>query len=60
MFCRVKANGADNVTLGGFRLDGIPGAAKVPPNEGGALILTPNRIVHVSAKDLGTGKEQEE
>lgn len=49
---------ADNVTLGRFRLDGIPPAPRGIPQIEVAFDIDANGIVHVSAKDLGTGKEQ--
>src|SRR5690606_40846945 len=49
---------ADNVTLGRFRLDGIPPAPRGVPQIEVAFDIDANGIVHVSAKDLGTGKEQ--
>ena len=48
----------DNKTLGQFRLDGIPPARRgIPPIEV-TFDIDANGIVNVSAKDLGTGKEQ--
>src|SRR5690554_5094985 len=49
---------ADNVTLGRFRLDGIPPAPRGIPQIEVAFDIDANGIVNVSAKDLGTGKEQ--
>lgn len=49
---------ADNVTLGQFRLDGIPPAPRGVPQIEVTFDIDANGIVHVSAKDLGTGKEQ--
>ncbi len=49
---------ADNVTLGRFRLEGIPPAPRGVPQIEVAFDIDANGIVHVSAKDLGTGKEQ--
>jgi molecular chaperone DnaK len=49
---------ADNVTLGQFRLDGIPPAPRGIPQIEVAFDIDANGIVNVSAKDLGTGKEQ--
>ncbi|HAH95416.1 MAG TPA: molecular chaperone DnaK [Firmicutes bacterium] len=49
---------ADNITLGQFRLDGIPPAPRGIPQIEVAFDIDANGIVHVSAKDLGTGKEQ--
>ena len=48
----------DNKTLGQFRLDGIPPAPKGVPQIEVMFDIDANGIVHVSAKDLGTGKEQ--
>jgi molecular chaperone DnaK len=48
----------DNVTLGRFRLDGIPPAPRGIPQIEVAFDIDANGIVNVSAKDLGTGKEQ--
>ncbi|MBX9831334.1 molecular chaperone DnaK [Candidatus Babeliales bacterium] len=48
----------DNKTLGRFKLDGIPAAPRGVPQVEVAFNLDANGIVHVSAKDLGTGKEQ--
>ena len=49
---------ADNKTLGNFRLDGIPSAPRGVPQIEVTFDIDANGIVHVSAKDLGTGKEQ--
>ncbi|MGE5527893.1 MAG: molecular chaperone DnaK [Patescibacteria group bacterium] len=49
---------ADNITLGRFHLDGIPPAPRGIPQIEVAFDIDANGIVHVSAKDLGTGKEQ--
>lgn len=49
---------ADNVTLGQFRLDGIPPAPRGIPQIEVTFDIDANGIVHVSAKDKGTGKEQ--
>lgn len=49
---------ADNITLGRFRLDGIPPAPRGIPQIEVTFDIDANGIVHVSAKDLGTGKEQ--
>ncbi|HBK67464.1 MAG TPA: molecular chaperone DnaK [Firmicutes bacterium] len=49
---------ADNVTLGQFKLDGILPAPRGVPQIEVAFDIDANGIVHVSAKDLGTGKEQ--
>ncbi len=48
----------DNKTLGKFRLEGIPAAPRGVPQIEVAFDIDANGIVHVSAKDLGTGKEQ--
>ncbi len=48
----------DNKTLGTFRLDGIPAAPRGVPQIEVTFDIDSNGIVHVSAKDLGTGKEQ--
>jgi len=49
---------ADNKTLGMFRLEGIPAAPRGVPQIEVTFDIDANGIVHVSAKDLGTGKEQ--
>lgn len=49
---------ADNVTLGRFQLTGIPPAPRGVPQIEVTFDIDRNGIVHVSAKDLGTGKEQ--
>ncbi len=49
---------ADNRTLGRFELTGIPPAPRGLPQIEVAFDIDANGIVHVSAKDLGTGKEQ--
>ena len=48
----------DNKTLGQFRLEGIPAAARGIPQIEVTFDIDANGIVHVSAKDKGTGKEQ--
>jgi molecular chaperone DnaK len=48
----------DNVELGRFDLVGIPAAPRGVPQIEVAFDIDANGIVHVSAKDLGTGKEQ--
>ena len=48
----------DNKTLGMFRLDGIAPAMRGTPQIEVTFDIDANGIVHVSAKDLGTGKEQ--
>jgi len=49
---------ADNQTLGRFELTGIPPAPRGTPQIEVAFDIDANGIVNVSAKDLGTGKEQ--
>lgn len=49
---------ADNKTLGRFELSGIPSAPRGVPRIEVTFDIDANGIVHVSAKDLGTGKEQ--
>ena len=49
---------ADNKSLGRFHLDGIPAAPKQVPQIEVTFDIDANGIVNVSAKDLGTGKEQ--
>jgi len=49
---------ADNKTLGNFNLAGIPPAPRGVPQVEVTFDIDANGIVHVSAKDLGTGKEQ--
>ncbi|HHV63180.1 MAG TPA: molecular chaperone DnaK [Firmicutes bacterium] len=49
---------ADNVTLGRFQLTGIPPAPRGVPQIEVTFDIDVNGIVHVSAKDLGTGREQ--
>ena len=49
----------DNKTLGMFRLDGIPAAPRGVPQIEVTFDIDANGIVHVYAKDLGTGKEQQ-
>ncbi|KGG81356.1 molecular chaperone DnaK [Caloranaerobacter azorensis H53214] len=48
----------DNTTLGRFQLTGIPPAPRGVPQIEVTFDIDANGIVHVSAKDLGTGKEQ--
>ena len=48
----------DNKTLGQFRLDGIPPARRGVPQIEVTFDIDANGIVNVSAKELGTGKEQ--
>ncbi|MBQ9691219.1 MAG: Hsp70 family protein, partial [Eggerthellaceae bacterium] len=49
----------DNKTLGRFNLDGIPAARRGVPQIEVTFDIDANGIVNVSAKDLGTGKEQQ-
>lgn len=49
---------SDNTTLGRFQLDGIPPARRGIPQIEVTFDIDANGIVHVNAKDLGTGKEQ--
>jgi molecular chaperone DnaK len=49
---------SDNKTIGRFILDGIPPAPRGVPQIEVAFDIDANGILHVSAKDLGTGKEQ--
>ncbi|WP_409228597.1 molecular chaperone DnaK [Gudongella sp. SC589] len=49
---------SDNVTLGRFQLTGIPPAPRGVPQIEVTFDIDANGIVNVSAKDLGTGKEQ--
>jgi len=49
---------ADNKTLGRFRLEGIPPAPRGVPQVEVTFDIDANGITNVSAKDLGTGKEQ--
>ena len=49
---------ADNVTLGRFQLDGIAPAPRGIPQIEVTFDIDANGIVNVSAKDMGTGKEQ--
>ena len=48
----------DNKLLGQFNLDGIPYARRGVPQIEGTIDIDANSLVTVSAKDLGTGKEQ--
>jgi molecular chaperone DnaK len=48
----------DNKTIGRFHLDGIPPAPRGVPQIEVTFDIDANGILHVSAKDLGTGKEQ--
>jgi molecular chaperone DnaK len=49
---------ADNMTLGRFELTGLPAAPRGVPQIEVTFDIDANGIVNVSAKDLGTGKEQ--
>ena len=53
-----RAMAADNKTLGRFQLSGIPLAPRGVPQIEVKFDIDANGIVHVSAKDLGTGKVQ--
>jgi len=53
-----RSMAADNRTLGRFELVGIPPAPRGIPQIEVGFDIDANGIVHVSAKDLGTGKEQ--
>ncbi len=53
-----RSMAADNRTLGRFELTGIPPAPRGLPQIDVTFDIDANGIVHVSAKDLGTGKEQ--
>lgn len=53
-----RSMAADNRTLGRFELVGIPAAPRGMPQIEVAFDIDANGIVHVSAKDLGTSKEQ--
>ncbi|TAM41599.1 molecular chaperone DnaK, partial [bacterium] len=55
---RTMADAEGNVELGRFDLVGIPAAPRGVPQIEVAFDIDANGIVHVSAKDLGTGKEQ--
>ncbi len=52
-----RAKATDNHKLGEFNLDGIPAAPRGVPQIEVTFDIDANGIVHVSAKDLGTGKE---
>ena len=49
---------SQNRTLGNFNLEGIPAAPRGVPQIEVSFDIDANGIVHVSAKDMGTGKEQ--
>ena len=53
-----RAMAADNMTLGRFRLEGIPPAPRGVPQIEVTFDIDVNGIVNVKAKDTGTGKEQ--
>jgi molecular chaperone DnaK len=53
-----RSMAADNRTLGRFQLAGIPSAPRGVPQVEVSFDIDANGILHVSAKDLGTGKEQ--
>lgn len=52
-----RARAIDNHSLGNFNLEGIPAAPRGIPQIEVTFDIDANGIVHVSAKDLGTGKE---
>ena len=52
-----RSRAADNHSLGTFNLEGIPAAPRGVPQIEVTFDIDANGIVHVSAKDLGTGKE---
>ncbi|MEG1189767.1 MAG: molecular chaperone DnaK, partial [Cetobacterium sp.] len=52
-----RAKASDNHKLGEFSLEGIPAAPRGVPQIEVTFDIDANGIVHVSAKDLGTGKE---
>ena len=54
-----RAKAADNHRLGEFNLEGIPAAPRGIPQIEVTFDIDANGIVHVSAKDLGTGKENQ-
>ncbi len=53
-----RSMASDNKTIGRFHLDGIPPAPRGIPQIEVAFDIDANGILHVSAKDKGTGKEQ--
>ncbi|MGL5438779.1 MAG: molecular chaperone DnaK [Filifactoraceae bacterium] len=53
-----RAMASDNITLGRFQLTDIPPAPRGIPQIEVTFDIDANGIVHVTAKDLGTGKEQ--
>lgn len=52
-----RSRASDNHSLGNFNLEGIPAAPRGVPQIEVTFDIDANGIVHVSAKDLGTGKE---
>ena len=52
-----RSRAVDNHSLGTFNLEGIPAAPRGVPQIEVTFDIDANGIVHVSAKDLGTGKE---
>ena len=59
VYCRVKDRWLhDNRTLGNFDLTGIPAAPRGIPQIEVTFDIDANGILHVHAKDKGTGKEQ--
>ena len=56
---QVFSTAADNHKLGEFNLEGIPAAPRGVPQIEVTFDIDANGIVHVSAKDLGTGKENQ-
>lgn len=54
-----RARAADNHKLGEFNLDGIPAAPRGVPQIEVIFDIDANGIVHVTAKDKGTGKENQ-
>ena len=55
----IYSTAADNQTLGKFQLTGIPAARRGVPQIEVTFDIDANGIVNVSAKDLGTGKQQQ-
>jgi molecular chaperone DnaK len=53
-----RAQAGDNMSLGHFRLDGIPAAARGVPQVEVTFDIDANGILNVSAKDRASGKEQ--
>ena len=53
-----RAMASDNKSLGNFELTGLPPAPRAVPKIEVTFDIDANGIVHVSAKDLGTGREQ--